>query len=293
MNRKNRVGLVLIILALALIVASSKISVLLQKGLGIGIPPVPLTELGQTIQVSGVVTALNPPQFNETPLSGRQPLYQGMEVRTGPGATATLHLNNGFEMVIFENSRAFIDLWNRQVSTSPIWVSMIHGSLKVLKQGNPSDLYILEDGQLVDPVHPVRKESHPLVISGFATQTPFITPSSPPSETPTPSVSNGGSDSAAAANTLSDSYMDSVLASQKAKFARCQTNALRNQKVAQGDVVLGFRINNDGRTSDVRILSSTMNDETFQSCLLEVIMTLRFQAFPGAPITRSFDLKFD
>jgi TonB family protein len=288
MSRKHYIALGLALVAISLIGASQWLSSKIQP---LAVTPAiqPIPTLGQWLRVSGAATVLRPPSFDEIPLDTNGPLIQGEEVRTGSGEVE-FRLNNGFELQVAAQSRFFVDSWNRELPGSPLLISIVTGSFKTLKAGYPTDLFVLQNGQLLDPLHPVVKERHPLVISGAPQDFSLVGPSPRVGPSTAHSTAPG---STAAANTLSDEYMDSVLGAQKVKFARCQANALREQKVAQGDMVVGFKINNDGRTSEVRILNSTMTDSSFQTCILEVITTLKFQAFPGAPITRSFDLKFD
>lgn len=92
--------------------------------------------------------------------------------------------------------------------------------------------------------------------------------------------------------TLSSAYIESQLMQRSALFRRCQLTSLRDNKLANGNMLFSFVIKNNGRVDKVKLLQNAINNKDLESCVTSVIERTKFKSFNGKAISLSYPLNF-
>ena len=294
---KVSAGLAVLAIALVLLTHNREIVTRLKPVLFHSEAGEPRFELGHLLETHGNVGYRLPTETAVTSAKEGDLIFEDSLWQSPRGSNFTLHFASGYELQFGENSRVVVERWNRSASNSPVLLSMLSGDFQMTHEGPPNQILVLQNGRLFTPQNKDQKRSQVLMISpklvaAWAERAPksvetssMVTseedehlPKLPPTHQ---------------AVSLSNEYMDEVLAGQRTKFSRCQTNALRSKGQAKGEMVIGFRISPQGRTLESRVLNSTIVDASFQACILEIVSQLRFNEFTGPDIVRSFEMKFE
>jgi hypothetical protein len=293
--------------SLFLILRSQSIAHWAQRKLYNGPPTVAAPSLGLLTEFRGAVYQRLPGSGHDELVRAGHPLPAGIQLLSRAGASFLIQFANGDGLEFGENTQIVIERWNRNSAESPIFVSVLSGDWKLLGTSGGAVLYILQDGQLSTSAHKNLVAHAPLLI------TPYMEETSAPPMPPAPAAApladslSGAVDNEPPATgleaaapetietpvTLANEYMDQVLAAQKARLARCQANALRVHPQIKGRLLLGFRIARDGKTTEARVLNTSVPDPSFENCVLEVLTGLRFRGFSGPEIVRSFEVRFE
>ncbi|MFZ4404287.1 MAG: AgmX/PglI C-terminal domain-containing protein [Pseudobdellovibrionaceae bacterium] len=77
------------------------------------------------------------------------------------------------------------------------------------------------------------------------------------------------------------SYIENILRGQRPLFFKCYSQLLQKGLSQRGQVSLSFFIEKNGRVKSPSVLSSQIQDVTFQSCLVEVLNRTEFKGFKG------------
>jgi len=231
-------------------------------------------------------------------------LFSKDQIKTERSGRVHLRMKSGYEIELLPESQLTVDFWGG--NKGPEYFSLIRGNLRVLKVGNPGAMYVLQERETFTP------ENLPSDTSkGLPIQTNTPNAQGPPSEAsrkegiglgtpellPDPPANRLGAKMPEKAgqiknDTLTSSYIESVLANQAAQFRRCQLTSLRDGKPSVGNLTLGFFIGDDGRTSNVRVVASTLNNKDLEACAGTVIERTKFRAFGGREIQLSYPIEF-
>ena len=209
-----------------------------------------------------------------------------------------LHFPSGVEIRLEEKTKAVVEFWNPADSNSPVYLNILIGDYSLLKKGQRGKLFVIQDRQLFSPTHRPKKKAFVLKLKsselGLATggspdelmgDSPLpdgVSAELPPAE---------GTDGKAA--TLTNKYIEEIIARQKKNFQRCQANAIRDMGKVKGQVLVGFTIQPRGKIEEAKVLQSTIKNQQLMDCLVSVFKTCRFQEFTGTPIVRSYPLSFE
>ena len=93
--------------------------------------------------------------------------------------------------------------------------------------------------------------------------------------------------------TLSQTDIEVVMSGKKTDFFKCFGQTLQKNPQARGQVLIAFKIEKNGQTTKIEISKSDIVDNTFKTCLLEVVARTQFKSFSGTPIQTIFPLKFE
>lgn len=93
--------------------------------------------------------------------------------------------------------------------------------------------------------------------------------------------------------TLSQTDIEAVMSGKKTDFFKCFGQTLQKNPQARGQVLIAFKIEKNGQTTKIEISKSDISDNTFKTCLLEVVARTQFKSFSGTPIQTIFPLKFE
>lgn len=257
--------------------------------------PHPSIRLGEVTKVQGLLWQRHSWETTERQVLPPVPLDSGDHLRLAKGDSFSIQLLNGYEIELYENSRIVIEQWNPALSDSPILLSILMGEGHLSKTGPTGQLFIFKNGQLLQTLPSLEGGSRPFMVNiqqrdpsvGLLHDpTAAVETDAPPSNRPVDS--NSGLPS-----TLSNEFMDEVLAAQKGKFSNCQANAIRSGQSAKGLVTIGFIISSDGKVKEPRVLTGLEVDRNFQTCLLGAVGETRFKPFLGPQIVRSFEIQFE
>lgn len=94
-------------------------------------------------------------------------------------------------------------------------------------------------------------------------------------------------------NELDQKQILQIIEKQRASFNRCYAQLLQEEPDAKGDVIVSLGIDPIGKIKEPKITSNFTSDQTFKSCLLEVIKRMDFPPHSHDMITTSFPLKFE
>lgn len=89
---------------------------------------------------------------------------------------------------------------------------------------------------------------------------------------------------------LSDTYISEKLASQKKFFKKCYSHLMQKKPEIVGQMQVYFRLDGNGKVSQVKIPQNPYGDRDFDQCIHEVMTRLRFKAFRGHPMELAFKL---
>lgn len=94
-------------------------------------------------------------------------------------------------------------------------------------------------------------------------------------------------------NLLSQAKIEEILNNKKNDFFRCYGQLIQKEEQAHGQVLLSFEILNTGKVQSVDIAKTDITQNSFLSCLKEVVLRTKFPTFSGKSVTTVFPLKFE
>lgn len=186
-------------------------------------------------------------------------------IRTDAESDVLIQFNNEGQFRVIEKSEVLID---NLENGNPL-VVVRSGDIYIEKFGRAPSFWIRKDGQLLSAVD--------FALSDKKNQIKL--------KEPLPDQSNKP--------LLSQSDIESILNSKKTDFFKCYGQILQKNPTARGQVLLSFTIEKQGHTSKIEISKSEISDNSFKSCLMEVLARLQFKPFNGSPVTTVFPLKFE
>lgn len=249
----------LFIVGIALIIVSiwGPQSPILSKNTGLELAFVP--------EKSGTVTLQNNEIPSPVPVKVNSNLNARDIIRTEADADVVIQFKNEGQFRVTENSEVLIDsLENGQ----PL-VVVRTGEIYIEKFGQPNPFWIRSNGQLLNSVDfaLAHKQNHNSL------------------KEPIPEKSDK--------NQLSQFEIESLLNSKKTDFFKCFGQVLQKNPQAHGQVLISFTIQKQGQTSQIEVTKSDIDENTFKSCLMEVVARTQFTAFNGPAITTVFPIKFE
>ncbi len=92
---------------------------------------------------------------------------------------------------------------------------------------------------------------------------------------------------------LSQIKIEELLNSKKNEFFRCYGQLIQKDEPSHGQVLISFEVQNSGKTNQVTISKTDIQQPVFLSCLKEIIQRTQFPSFSGPAITTVFPLSFE
>ncbi|MES2855611.1 MAG: TonB family protein [Bdellovibrionota bacterium] len=80
---------------------------------------------------------------------------------------------------------------------------------------------------------------------------------------------------------VSNDEIRTSLRAQTAFFQRCYLAYINRSGTGAGSIVVAFTVSQAGKVRDAKILRTTFNDSTLNSCVLETVERTSFRAFEG------------
>lgn len=214
---------------------------------------------------SGSATFANNQMPAPVSVKANQSLYARDIVRTDQNSDLLVRWDDQGEFRMSDKSEVLIDLLE---NGQPL-VVVRSGDIVVEKFGHPPSFWIRKEGQLLSAVDFAladRKNLSKL-------------------RDPVPEKDNKAQ--------LGQIEIENILNAKKSDFFKCYGQILQKNAQARGQVLISFTIEKLGRTSQIEIAKSDINEASFKSCLIEVVARTQFKPFSGAPITTVFPIKFE
>ena len=186
-------------------------------------------------------------------------------IRTSANSDALIQLTNEGQFRIAENSEILLDLLETQ---EPI-VIVKSGEVFVEKFGQAPSFWIRKEGQSLSAVDYALADKK----------------NAPKLKDPLPDKLNS--------NMLTQLDIETVMNGKKNDFFKCYGQTLQKNPLARGQVLIAFKIEKNGQTTKIEISKSEILDNSFKTCLLEVVARTQFKSFSGAAISTIFPLKFE
>lgn len=256
--------------------------------------PAAQPEVGQILleDGKGSLRSYGHTEFSE--FSGSQTLHHLDTLQVQTRGRAKLTLPTQQEVRILGPALVVFEKWFKNNQTSPLVLHLILGQLESVKEGTPGQLYILKNGNLTDIKGASGEKAMGMVIS------PLWLGEPPPAD---PGAEVGGANAGAISiatrrdqepnEALSNEYLDQRIAQERELLQRCQSNALKEQSNIKGQLLVGLTISPDGKVTETQVLATDMQNEKLKSCVLDVMGNIRFKAFVGTPIVRSYPIQFE
>lgn len=186
-------------------------------------------------------------------------------IRTENNSDALIQWTNEGQFRITENSEVVLDLLDNH---EPV-VIVKTGNVFVEKFGHSPSFWIRKEGQSLSAMDYALADKK----NAAKLKDPIPTPLE--------------------ANTLSQADIEAVMNSKKNDFFKCYGQTLQKNPQARGQVLIAFKIENNGQTTKIEISRSEIGDNSFKTCLLEVVARTQFKSFSGPAITTIFPIKFE
>lgn len=186
-------------------------------------------------------------------------------IKTDSNSDALIQFNNEGQLRLGENTEILLDLLDSQ---APV-VIVKSGDVYVEKFGAKPSFWIRKDGQSLSAVDFALADKK----------------NAPKLKDPIPNKLEN--------ETLSQNDIEVNMSSRKNDFFKCYGQTLQKNVAARGSVLLSFTIEKNGQTSKIEVSKSDIQDNSFKSCLMEVVARTQFKSFTGAPISTVFPLKFE
>lgn len=280
-----------VFLAIGLTIASFNVS----------LPPpnitdAPLNELATIQNNSGVVELSRYHTSYSSPLPEGKgleiSLYNFDKVQTRLASKTQLSFLDGFLLEFKPKSLLVIEQWDPEENQGPIYINLLAGDYKVLKKGQPGSLFIVQKGQVFDPLR--KPKSHPRALA-LNIQQPLETEVSSKPSLPTETDASIAHvlPKTPLIQTLSNEYIDETIAKNRDQFVKCQQYAIRENKQAKGQLLIGIAIEPLGKMKETRVLASDIDNPELHKCIQAVMNRTQFRPFHGPEIVRSYPLVFE
>lgn len=214
---------------------------------------------------TGSVTVQNYEMPEPIQLKTNFSLHPKDVIKTDANADALIQFNNEGQLRLGESTEILLDLLDSQ---APV-VIVKSGEVFVEKFGAKPSFWIRKDGQSLSAVDFALADKK----------------NAPKLKDPIPNK--------LANETLSQNDIEVNMSARKNDFFKCYGQTLQRNLAARGSVLVAFTIEKNGQTSKIEISKSDIQDNTFKTCLMEVVARTQFKSFTGAAISTVFPLKFE
>lgn len=261
--------------------------------------------VGRVVNLEGQLNRISDGQVEK--LSG--PLSDPIEVRDGDrleiakNGRALLILNSQDEFELGSLSAVQLQLWDKKDASSAIYMVAMSDATEHRKAGVKGKAYVVRDGRLYLPGQRPSKKAMALTVLRSAPLDLQIAAQSDSGTTEFAGDDSDASDAEAQKveglafgtdpETLSNEYIDETIATRQSQFQKCWLPRLKDNPNLRGKVILQFEITRRGKVRDLRITDSSLNDETLQKCVMQVVERMTFRPFKGPEISLSYPLIFE
>ncbi len=191
-------------------------------------------------------------------------LHSKDSIRTDKQSEALIQFDNEGQFRLSQNTEVLLDLMD---NNKPV-VIVKNGEIYIEKFGRAPSFWVRKDGQSLSAVDFALSDKK---------NAPKLKDQIPEKQE----------------TTLSQTDIETIMNGKKTDFFKCFGQTLQKNPQAHGQVLVAFKIEKNGQTTKIEISKSDITDNTFKTCLLEVVARTQFKAFSGTPIQTIFPLKFE
>lgn len=268
-------------------------------------------QIAQVIEVIGVATAKKSYSNRLVALENQRlpyVLHHQDRLQLMSGSLVRVLLASGSEVILNENTEAFIEYFKPNDVLSPVYVFISKGNLTVSKPGVPGRLFIVKNRKVLSPTQLAQEGPENLrsvQVQNSNSQSGHIeiekTRNSQAQPSTEPETENQDPRPRALSptmkvgdrETLTNDYIETRLAAQSNQFRRCQINSLRDRETAIGRLIFSLKIEPSGKVSEANVVSRTRAAQTLQSCVRDVILRTTFQPFESQAILIQYPIDFE
>lgn len=248
-------------------------------------------------------TAEKDNQNQENDLKKVRELHHLDEISTPSDKPLRLIFTSGWVIDLKENSSAIVELYRPGETDSPALLSLITGEYALVTPGPLGQLFIMSDKKIYSPQNAPPQQVRTIEITepGATVKSSVEATVQSTIELPVNGVSAHGRVASKLPDkiinqdnteTLSNNYIEQVLAGQSNSLRNCQLNSVRDRMPARGKLILTFTINPDGKIAGVKILQDKIKNKQLAKCVVAVIERTNFKPYTGAAISLSYPLEF-
>lgn len=198
-------------------------------------------------------------------------LFEGAKLLVtieGPSANPE---SSPYKIELIGPAEVVFEKWNWQLKQTPLLIYIDPGEYQVVNQGAKGDVYIIDQNQMFAPENKKDRPEQSLTIDPriaavHNSNVEVIEKQIPTTELP----------EKIAPEEKDSSFIASTLASQRDEFIKCQSNAIRDNQKARGEVLVGFIIQKTGKTDEIRVLRSTVGNPSLEACVVSVVQRTAF-----------------
>lgn len=228
-------------------------------------------------------------ELGSVPLEEKKNLFSGDRIETSAQSSVDIEIGSGGLIKVLENSRILFE--RDEKSIPPLTrVEVIEGQVQTIVKPSETNIVLIQGGvatNLAEHSHIPMEKIEPTPLAQ-----PTPSPNTPPVSTQT-KTGAGAPVAVAGSETLPDDYIESTVRNQKSLLSRCFAEHLRTNTKNQGRVDLSFLIERSGSVGQVRVIGSTISDDKFKACLVQVIERVQFRKFNSDPILVNYPLSFE
>jgi len=232
--------------------------------------PFSRSQLAKVSRFTGQVDLMNYGMTKRQKVEKTESVQNLDSIQTDDIGEAHLFLETGQEVRILPSSFVTIEKIENKPDQLQILLLIKAGDISIKKLGREDSLFIGKNGKRIASENYTESE-----LSQAPVQTHAL-------ESTDASHSQG----------LSEEEITSTLSQHRTQFFKCFTRLLQQNPKIRGGASLTFTIENNGHPSSLDV-ATDFGDESFKSCLLEVMNRIEFKPFQGSPISTVFPLKFE
>lgn len=259
-------------------------------------------EIGRLVEGSGQVKLVQDGRVEmlSTPISAPIHIFSGDRLEVDQKSRALVVLNSKDEFEFGALSAASFQLWDERDVNSPIYVTILSGDIELHKAGVKGKAYVVREGRLYLPGQKVTKKPLALTVlknapldmgladDGQSAPPADFDPEAALAEEPPPESSFG-----VEPETLSNEYIDETIGAKQSLLQKCWIARVKESPDSKVQMNVQFEISRRGKVRDVKVIESSVDDESLKNCVVQVFERLNFRSFKGAEISLSYPLQFE
>ena len=233
-------------------------------------------EVAQVLNIKGIATSTYNNKIKD--IKSSHSIHVNDLIQLDNQSQANLYFNNDFEVTFF-GPASFVF----EKTKDALYLILKKGDFKLIKS-NSNSFFIIKDFKtylLKDYLN--NKNSKANLNKLVSNKTLIISGDKPQQETPE-------------LDTNSPSFndlLDNEIIKQRKTIQKCQLNRVQDAGMISGKVLVGIGILPNGKVDDTLILQSEIKDEKLLLCLKTTFQRIRFTAFKGEKIYRSYPVSFE
>lgn len=202
-----------------------------------------------------------------------QTLHHLDQVETASDGSVVIRLNTGDIIELGKLSRLQIET----LADQSILLSVLNGRLYVQQSEKDSSAKIRQHSRVLG-INELNKENFVIALQEDRPSTNNLpTNTTPPAD-----------DNSSFAQKIQE-----VMEKQKYWLDKCYSTFLKKSPHGSGEVQVLFSLDHSGKVEDARVKSSTINDETMENCVLQIVKRASFAELEGESHRFIFPFQFN